>query len=178
MSGLSLIQNRAIRRLFANQCLSKVALAINAASAATIKTTGTTTYAIEGIAYSKAALAAQSFAVTHSFQGGSVALQTEAQAYVQPQQTTVVYVVALDAAGNVAIIQGSYAGQQITFPLDISKVITGVGGVPFVATTMVPIGAVKITTAAATTFTPGTTALDAAGITAVYTDIIVLPETL
>lgn len=75
---------------------------------------------------------------------------------VQPFSTVAYYVVALDAAGAVSTTQGF-------------------GVVPDVASELTPIGIVKVVTNNNTTFTPGTTALDAAGITASYFDVSVLP---
>lgn len=176
MSRLSEIQAAAVRDALGNRCNTKATLAINVGGAATVKTTGTTTYTIGGVLYSKAALSAQSIAVTHRFDGSAVS--TADAAYVQPAETTVVYVVALKADGTVAVVQGSYAGQSITFAADKSKVLTGTGGIPALPSGYVAIGAIKVATAAATTFTPGTTALDAAGVTATYYDLALLPVSL
>lgn len=176
MSRISSIASASLRQVLGNRCHTKATLAINAASAATIKTTGTTTFSIGGILYNKAALAAQSFAVTHRFDGAAV---TAAEpAFVQPALTSVFYVVALNSAGTVAIVQGSYLGQPITFRPDLSKVVTGDGGIPEEPAGYTAIGFVRVNTAAATTFTPGTTLLDAAGITATYFDVAVLPDSL
>ena len=56
--------------------------------------------------------------------------------------------------------------------------LTGTGGIPALPAGYCPIGAIKVKTAAATTFTPGTTALDAAGLTVTFTDLSQLPLTL
>lgn len=89
-----------------------------------------------------------------------------------------VYVLALNSAGTLAVVQGSYAGQSITYKADKSKVLTGNGGVPALPAGYCPIGAIKVKTAAATTFTPGTTPLDAAGLTVNFIDLSQLPLTL
>lgn len=175
MSTLNESGHAGNRRLIGNQCLSKITLAINAGSAATIKNTGAIVYAIGGVLYTKTALSAQSFAVTHGPFGAAVAAGPAA--YVQPANTTVFYVVSLDASGNVAVSQGSYLGQTITFANDLSKVWTGNGAIPVEPDNFTAIGVVKIVTGA-TTFTPGTTALDAANVTATYYDVMVLPPSL
>lgn len=176
MSRISSLASASLRRVLGNRCHTKATLAINAGGAATIKTTGATIFSIGGVLYSKAALSAQSFAVTHRFDGTPV---TAAEpAFVQPALTSVVYVVALNSAGTVAIVQGSYLGQSITFKPDLSKIMTGDGDIPEEPAGYTAIGLVKIDTAAATTFTPGTTLLDAAGITATYFDVAVLPDSL
>lgn len=176
MSELNKLFNQGEVDVIGNSCFSKATLAINAASAATIRTTGTTTYTVNGIFYTKAALSAQSFAATHRADGAAVT--TADPQYVQPINTTVIYVVALNAAGTVAIVQGSFAGQQMTYGSDISKVVTMGGGVPTLPAGYTAIGAVKIATNGVATFTPGTTALDAAGLTVTYFDLARLPAQL
>lgn len=176
MSRISTLASDSLRKVLGNRCHTKATLAINAGGAATIKTTGATIYSIGGVLYTKAALSAQSLAVTHRLDGTPVT--TAEPAYVQPAGTTVIYVVALNAAGTVAVVQGSYKGQAVTFKPDLTKIWTGNGDIPEEPSGYTAIGAVKVTTAPATTFTPGTTVLDAAGITATYFDVSVLPETL
>lgn len=173
MSNLKQINNADLRALLGNVCLSKATLAINAGSAATIKTTGTTTYIADGVHCTKSALSAASFAVTHNYLGLPVATELPG-AYVQPASTTVHYVVAYNAAGTVAVVQGNYSGQVISSPP--GTVVYGTGGLPLLPSGYTPIGIVKIVLGA-TTFTPGTTALDAASVTATYTDVCMLPST-
>ena len=176
MSSITSILSADVRKVLANRCLTKATLAINAGSAATIKTTGATTYSIDGVLYSKAALTAQSIAVTHGAFGDVVAAGPAA--YVQPVLTTVFYVIALNAAGTVAVVQGTYAGQTITFANDLSKVYSGNGAIPVEPAGYTAIGVIKVALAGAATFTPGTTALDAANVTATYFDVDVLPASL
>ena len=97
---------------------------------------------------------------------------------MQPVLTTAYYVIALDAAGTVAVVQGSYAGQAITFANDLSKVLIGTGAIPDEPAGYTAIGVIKVALAGAATFTPGTTALDAANVTATYFDVAILPATL
>ncbi len=176
MSNMSLTSDASLRKLLGNVCMTKATLAINAGGAATVRTTGTTSYLVGGLFYSKAALAAQSLAITHDEKGRPVA--EGLAAYVQPINTTVIYVIALNAAGTVAVVQGSYAGQVQNYPRDLSRVETGVGGVPQVPEGYTPIGAIKVVTNGVATFTPGTTALDAAGLTVTYHDAAILPLAL
>lgn len=176
MSSLSSIVSAEVRKALANRCLTKATLAINAGSAATIKTTGATIYSIDGVLYSKAALAAQSIAPTHDAFGNLVAAGVAA--YVQPTATTVYYVISLNSAGNVAVSQGSYAGQVQTFANDLSKIYTGTGAIPVEPAGYTAIGVIKVAPTSAATFTPGTTALDAANVNATYFDVSMLPTTL
>jgi len=156
MSDLTKVSNQDIANALGGMCLTKGVLAINAASAATVKTTNALVYGVAGVLYTKAALAA----------------------YVQPINTTALYVLALNAAGTVAVVQGTYAGQQVTYGSDLSKIVTAGYGVPTLPAGYTPIGAIKVATNGSATFTAGTTALDAAGVTATYFDLALLPVTL
>lgn len=176
MSDLSKLTARDLLDAVGTRCTTKNTLAINLAGASTVKSTGAINYTIGGVFYTAAALANNAITVTHRADGSAVTANDAA--YVQPANTAVVYVLALNAAGTLAVVQGSYAGQSITFSSDKSKVVTGTGAVPALPAGYCPIGAIKVTTAAATTFTPGTTALDAAGLTVVFTDLSQLPLTL
>lgn len=176
MSSVRDITFSAIVNALLNSCENKPGLAINAASAATIKTTSAPLYTISGAYYNPSALSAQSFAPTHNPFGEAISAATTA-AYVQPAGTTVIYLVALNAAGQVAIVQGSYAGQVLSYTADKSKNVLCGGGVPVEPAGYTTIGAVKVVAGSAS-FTPGTTALDAAGLTVTYFDINILPTTL
>ncbi|MNL31056.1 hypothetical protein D3C87_1528250 [compost metagenome] len=104
--------------------------------------------------------------------------------YVQPANTTVYYTIALNGAGTVAVIQGSYNGQIPT--LDPTKGVgslaaigtsaKGDGAVPNPPDGYTAVGIVKVTTDGSTTFTPGTTLLDAAGLAVAYFDVCLLPS--
>lgn len=171
---------QAIRDAVGNCNFVKAVLAINAASAATVKTTSALTYAIAGVMYTKAALSAQSIAITHDALGNPVA--SGIPAYVQPANTTVFYLLSANAAGTIAVSQGLYAGQSAVvgtpgaFNFDASKTITGTGAIPEEPAGYTTFGAIKIANTAA--FTPATTALDAAGITATYYDLALAPPSL
>ena len=167
MSRLSDVTNAAIKKLLGTKCVSKITLAINAGGAATVKNTNAIVYAIAGLFYTASALSAQSIAVTHGYNavaGGG---------YVQPVSTTVYYTLALNAAGTLCVVQGSYAGQALSGQMGTSAV--GDGAIPDVPDGYCPIGYIKVVTDSTHTFTAGTTVLDSAGITATYQDLFVLP---
>lgn len=156
-------------------CLSYVTLAINAGSAATFKTTGTTTYCIGGKMLQKAALSAQAFTSGHKAQAPVTIGGT---AY----GTTALYLVQLDAAGTVSTKQsniaiagidadGKVSGTAMPAPYDQRA------SLPESDSGCAPIGFIKVTTNNSTTFTPGTTALDAAGLTVTYTNLAFDPVT-
>lgn len=176
MSDLTKVWNQDLVNALGNQCQTKATLAINAGGAATVRTTGATIYTVGGVMYTKAALTAQSAAVTHRFDGAPVT--TADPGYVQPINTTVIYVLALNAGGTVAVVQGTFAGQQVVYGSDLSKVVTAGGGVPALPAGYTPFGAIKVATNGVATFNPGTTALDAAGLTVTFFDLGLLPVNL
>jgi hypothetical protein len=94
MAKLSDVYNESVRELLGNFCLTACTLAINAASAATFRTTGTTTYTVDGRFRTKAALSAQAFSPVAGFHAGV------------PIGQVGYYVVALDAAGTVRTFEG------------------------------------------------------------------------
>ena len=94
MSRLDELNHAAIRDL--GTCsLNSGALAINAAGAATFKTTATINYKIDGVFYSKAAFAAQAFPAT---------------TYTVKQGYSTFFLVYLDSVGAVGVAQGVLAG--------------------------------------------------------------------
>lgn len=82
----------------------------------------------------------------------------------QAADTTCLYLVCLDAAGTPSVVKGK-------------DVVNGSGVIyyPDVPAGMCAIGAIKVKTAAAVTFTGGTTELDATGVTATFTDLFAVP---
>lgn len=176
MSSLNQINAAGVRNVVANMTHNAPALDINAAGAATVKTTNAIVSSFNGIMKSRAALTAQSIAVTHDAFGSTVAVGFPA--YEQPAGTRAVYVLSANAAGTVAVSQGTYAGQVLPHPRDLSVVLTGTGSVPVEPPGYTAFGAIVIDLAGAATFEPGTTLLDAANVTATFHDISVLPDQL
>jgi len=182
MNRLDDLNHAAIRAL-ASCALNSGALAINAASAATFKTTATINYTVDGVFYSKAAFTAQAFPAT---------------AYTVKQGYSTFFLVYLDAAGAVGVAQGvpfapetdpadgltkSRAYRVLPSNLPGGASTIEKGGylrshnsplIPDVPDGCAPIGVIKIVATGAD-FVPGTTALDAAGITATYINISRIP---
>lgn len=131
-------------------------LAINAASAATFKSTSAYAYTIDGVFKTKAALAAQTFTAGHATQNIG---------------TTQYYVIGLDALGNVntyqGIIETTYSGASFVSVPTLPDVPNGV----------CPIGIIKVL-AGTVAFVPGTTPLDTVGLTVTYFDINLIPSIL
>ena len=169
MPRLSDISNAATVDLIGNASLAKAVLAINAASAATVKTTTALLYTVNGVMYTKAILSAQAITPTHT-QNGAVS----GGSYVQPVSTTVYYTLSANAAGTIAVTQGTFAGQDLSL-MNAGASVRGDGSVPDAPDLYTPFGVIKVVTNASTTFTAGTTALDAAGLTVSYFDVAVLP---
>lgn len=168
MSKLLDITTAAVREAAGTQSFVKGILAINLATAATIKSTAAFVYSIGGIILNKAILAAQALVALPAAQFLVTGLSGF---FIQPISTIVYYVVCLDALGNVFTVQGTFAGQQLTLN-GMPNFVVQNGDVPDVdKTTLCPIGLIKIATNASTTFTVGTTALDAAGLVVTYFDL-------
>lgn len=171
MSKLSDTTSQVAKDLQGFQTFSKSILAINAASAATVKTTSAITYSNNGVMLTKAALAAQSIVPTH-FLNGKMPV-TAGQ--IQPINTTSYLTLSLDGAGVVSVSQGSWLGQNLS-QLNLGTSAVGDGQIPDVPANFTPFGVIKIVTNGAATFQPGVTALDAAGVTATYYDVNCLPS--
>jgi hypothetical protein len=174
MSKLSDISNRAIREAIGNRTFSQAVLASNGASGATVKTTvvpsGGIVYSIDGQVYKKANLSAQALTALAALQNP---VTGQDGFYTQPDGKTVYYLFVINAAGTVYCIQGTYASQTFT----AFRSAVGTGYVPDIATpaTYATIGVMKIVTSGGT-FTPGTTNLDATGVTATFADLSTLPS--
>lgn len=177
MSALSSIQNGDLRKALGNYCESKIALAISGGSgAATLANTGTINYVIDGVKKTKSALSTQSFAATHDFRGLAVSSTNGIAEYTQPAGTTVYYLVCLNAAGTVAIVQGTYSGQSISVNGQPGLVLTGNGAIPAEPDGYTAIGMVKVVTAGAATFNPATTNFDATNVTSTFYDLDRVPS--
>ena len=133
-------------------CLSKAGLAINATTKTNIGIAAPNgagvDYCIGGALYHKADTA-------------SIALGAQP---TQAADTTCLYLVCLDAAGTVSVVKGK-------------DVVNGSGVIyyPDVPAGKCAIGVIKVKTTAAVTFTGGTTAFDATGVTATFTDLFAVP---
>ena len=182
MSRLDELNHAAIRDL--GTCsLNSGALAINAAGAATFKTTATINYKIDGVFYSKAAFAAQAFPAT---------------TYTVKQGYSTFFLVYLDSAGAVGVAQGvpfapetdpadgltkSRAYRVLPSNLPGGASTIEKGGylraqnsplIPDLPAGCAPVGVIKVV-ANSVDFVPGTTLLDAAGIAVTYINLSNIP---
>lgn len=166
------ITNGPTRKVF-DCCLSLGVLAINAGGAATFRTTNALILAINGILTSRAALVAQAFTAGHMAQVPQIIGGT---AY----GTTALYLVQCTAAGIVSTKQSNIAIAGVDANGRVGGVQMPAGWdqramLPEPDANNAAIGFIKVTTGNATTFTPGTTALDAANVTTTYTNLGFMP---
>ena len=186
MSRLTDLTTESLRELIGSVALTIGTLAINAASAATFKTTTVITYLVDGVFKSKAGAAAIPFSAGHKTipTGGYAAF----------------FVVGLDAAGAVTTyqsqraflpeVQGDGTTKYRGFDMGMNAGATAAiatyqgqledfnaGFLPDVPNGITPVGIIKITnTSVSAGWVPGTSALDLAGTTPVYADISMIPS--
>lgn len=179
MSRLDDIFDGALKRALGATTTSAHTFAATGGATATVQTTGAIVSQIGGVTRSRAALSAQSLAPTHDIFGN-----VNASVYTQPSSTTVYYVLGVNAAGTVAVVQGTFQGQNLVPPVtsgvgplaNSGTSFVGDGSVPSLPDGFAPLGLLKVVTGASATFTPGTTLLNAAGLTNTFWDINLIPE--
>lgn len=164
-------------RALGTYCASRPVTAIGSTASA-ITTTGAILAVIDGVYRNVAAITNQALVALDA---------TNRPFYVQPANTTVYYTLATDGT-SVRCIQGDFAG-RVTYANGVE--IRGDGNIPDVpdfsvasvdasgnqtlSTQWCPFAVLRVVTGA-TTFTPGTTALNAANVTTTIWDVAVLPS--
>lgn len=160
-----------------NRNLTLVSAAIAmATTAALVKTTAAATFSIDGQLFTKAPTDNIPFATQ------LVSQSYNAKPGVQAAGTTALYGIFIDAAGNVTYVQGQIvssadlaAGQAaLPFPPN-----TGMGAAPGAGLPRgrACLGFVRVAVAVgAAGFIPGTTALNAAGVTASFINTLSVPD--
>jgi hypothetical protein len=148
MSAICLgdVFSRALRVLLGNRCFVSGLLAISATTTAVKTVTNTITYCIDGVLYSLAPTDPIAFTDVHK----------------QDVATTCFYAVCVDSGGTPVIVNGT--------PVLTALITAGTSKATFpeISDNLCLIGGVKVETDTTHTFTPGTTALSAAGITDTY----------
>jgi hypothetical protein len=148
-----------------NLCFTSGALA-NGTNAGTIQSGATITYTTDGVFRSKAATNNVSIAYT----GPAVYGDAGNGAFTgQTGGSTRLYGVYLDAAGNFSVLPGPIA--------NTAHLAAGAESLQFPPTQRdrACCGVVRIAVTANTTFVPGTTALNAAGVTTTYLNLSAIP---
>lgn len=142
----------------------------NGTNAGTIKTTVAIPFTVDGRFYSKAitdniALVADSSLVSVYSNG----FNTSGAVTGQVGGSTVLYGLYLDTGGNVRFLPGKVA--------NTARLAEGTESLQFPPTIKgkACFGVLRIAVTANTTFTPGTTALDASGVTATYLNLMAIP---
>lgn len=164
-------------RLLANACFGRVNAAIGATTTA-FTTTGTPAVSHDGAlttltAQTNTALTALAAADLPAAFAQYLQPSGLTGFYTQPANTTVFYVIGVTAGGAWRVVQGTFTGQNIGGSQGISA--AGVSMIPDVPTEgFTPVSIARVVTGA-TTFVPGTTALNAANVTTTFRDVSVLP---
>lgn len=180
MSRLDNIFNGGVKAALAATTVSAHGFgATGGAGVATVRTTAAIVSQIGGVTRSRAALAGQSLAPTHDVFGSA-----NTSRYTQPNATTVYYVLGVDAAGAVSVVQGTFLGQNLVPPAtsglgaiaQAGTSFVGDGSIPDLPAGFAPFGLLKAVTGGASTFNPGVTGLDAAGLALTFWDIGLIPE--
>lgn len=131
-----------------NGCYGDAGLGMDAASSANIETTATISYTIDGVWYSK--VASGSISVAGKYNGTPAS---------QNVSTYAKYLVCINAAGNFLIKKGN------------EHAIASEALLPLLPSGYAAIGYFQILTSASVTYKPGTTRLDATGVTDTYVDL-------
>lgn len=162
-------------RQMGNHNWVKSGLAINAASALTIRTTAALEFAIGGILYSAAALAARALTAIP----GATPLQALYKIPVvrdaagTPISATVYLTIVVNSVGTAFAIPSQYLNRDLSH---LGMAGRGEGSPAECPEGYAPIGVIKIVTVAGQEFHPGVDALDAVAKAAVtYADVAIVP---
>lgn len=155
----------------ATLCLAAAGLA-EGTNANTIQIANTISYVIDGRFYSKAAT--DNIAISYSgpsvYQAAAGGVQAVNGGFSGGVNgSTRLYLVCLDASGNVSIVPGKI--------VDSAELTAGRVALEFPSAPkgVCPIGAVRVALTAGTAFTPGSTDLGASGVTDTYYDLLDVP---
>lgn len=164
MSKLTDITNLAIRNLLAYRVDALGTLAINA-GAVDLKTTTTIAYVNGGVVKAKTAMANITLVATTGLK------------YTLPIGKTCYFAFGLDSGGTLVVVQGSYAGQKLSLDPTLGVGVAqaganwvGDGSMPDVPAGVTLFGIAKVVNVT-NAFIPGTTNVDAAGVTTTCYDI-------
>jgi hypothetical protein len=138
-------------------------------NAGTIKSTATITYTVNGRFASKAATDNVSIAYTGAAVYSQNAVERNGGFTGQTGGSTRLYNIYLDAAGNFSIEPGKI--------VNTAELAAGVAPLEFAGAQRAKacVGALRVAVTAGTTFVPGTTALNASGVTATFINLSSVP---
>ena len=141
-------------------------------TAATIKSTATITYTVDGAFYSKAATdnVAISYSGASVYQAAAGGVQAINGAFTGAVGgSTRLYLIVLDASGNFGIVPGKIVNSA---ELAAGRVSLDFPDYPNLSCA---VGAMRVALTAGTAFVPGTTALAAAGVTTTFINLSTVP---
>lgn len=141
-------------------------------TAATIKSTATVTYTVDGRFYSKNATDNVSVAYTGAsvYQAAAGGVQAVTGAFTGAVGgSTRLYLIVLDASGNFSVVPGKIVN---TAELTAGRVSLDYPDAPNLTCA---VGAMRVALTAGTAFLPGTTALDATGVTTTFINLSTVP---
>jgi hypothetical protein len=179
MSRLDDITSGPIKAAFAATTTSAHTFAATGGATATVQTTGAIISQIGGVTRSRAALSGQSLLPTHDIFGNA-----SAGARPLPAGQTAYFVLGVNAAGAVAVVQGTFQGENLVPPVtagvgalaNSGTSFVGDGSVPSLPAGFAPFGLLKVVNGSANAFIPGTTNLNVAGLANTFWDIGLIPE--
>ena len=154
--------NTVIRNTTANRCFGKAGLAIHGANVENVQTVAAVDYSIAGVLYQLAITAEIDLSACDFITETAGADTVSAQA----KNTDRAYLLVLNAAGTVKVIQGT------------AVATAGTCVVPGCPDGYAPLGVIKVANGNSATFTLGTTGLDAAGVTDTYYDVSLAPASV
>lgn len=156
---LNAIRDMTQRLTIGNQCLASAGLA---ASGANALTANAVTLTIDGLFV---AFAAEASIVLGTLPAFNHEGKSASKATTVPVGFTVKYVLAANAAGNMALLCGAPMDNAGIDPADWPPLPEGYA----------PFGGIKVINAGAAAFTPGTTAFATAGVTATFLNFMTIP---
>jgi len=154
--------NTVIRNTTANRCFGKAGLAIHGGNSENVQTVAAVDYCIAGVMYQYAITAEIDLSACDFITETAAADTVSAQA----KNTDRAYLLVLNSAGTVKVIQGT------------AVATAGTCTVPGCPDGYAPLGVIKVANGNSATFTLGTTGLDAAGVTDTYYDVSLAPASV
>ena len=154
--------NTVIRNTTANRCFGKAGLAIHGANVENVQTVAAVDYSIAGVLYQLAITAEIDLSACDFITETAGADTVSAQA----KNTDRAYLLVLNAAGTVKVIQGT------------AVATAGTCTVPGCPDGYAPLGVIKVVNGNTATFTLGTTNFTAAAVTATYYDVSLAPASV
>lgn len=157
------VRHEALIDLLGSRCYGNPALAIDGVNAENVETANSVSYSIDGVMYTKAAVAEIDLSAL-----GVLDEEGTAQSAVTAQEDGKdrAYLLVLNAAGTIFIVEGD--------DVDTGETVRP----PQCPNGYAPYGIVKVENASGADFTFGTTDLSTAGVTDTYVNVSVCPASV